>query len=217
MRKRSVISGCLIAVILSAYPLAIYAQEAKSIKLPAPRQEGGMPLMQALKQRKSGRAFSQKSVSLQVLSELLWAAYGINRPQTGGRTVPTTMDMREIDIYVIMAEGTYVFDAQAAMLQPVTAKDLRDLAGLQPYVREAPVNLMYVADLSKMGRVAKEADFYSAADTGFVSQNVYLYCASEGLATVVRGWVDREVLSKALKLRADQRIILGQTVGYPKE
>ena len=108
--------------------------------------------------------------------------------------------------------------ASANTLILVVAQDIREQTGKQPFVKEAPVNLIYVADLAKMSRLAPEdIDFYSATDTGFISQNVYLYCASEGLATVVRGWVDREVLSKALKLRADQRIILGQTVGYPKE
>jgi len=216
MSPKSIITVCGIVSILCAYPLVSYAQEIKAIKLPAPRMDGGKPLMQALKERKSGRSFSPRNLPLQVISELLWVAYGINRPETGGRTVPTTMDMREIDIYVIMAEATYVFDVTQNMLLPVAAKDLRGLAGIQPYVREAPVNLVYVADVLKMARVGDEADFYAACDTGFVSQNVYLYCASEGLSTVVRGWVDRDALSKVLKLRPGQKIILAQSVGYPK-
>jgi len=143
---------------------------------------------------------------------------GINRPESGKRTAPSAVNWQEINIYVSTAEGLYLFDAQAHALTLVAAQDIRALTGLQPFVKDAPVNLVYVADFARMG-LGSEADktFYSAADTGFISQNVYLYCASEGLATVVRGLVDREALSKAMGLRPDQRITLAQSVGYPRE
>ena len=103
-------------------------------------------------------------------------------------------------------------------MKPILAEDIRFLTGRQPFVQEAPVNLVYVADFSRMGkRKVDDKVFYSAADTGFISQNVYLYCASEGLATVVRGLIDRPALAKVMKLRPDQRVILAQTVGYPQK
>lgn len=173
--------------------------------------------MQALKERKTMREFASQDLPLQVLSDLLWAANGINRPETEHRTAPTAMNMQEIDIYVSKADGLYLFDAKANMLIPVVEKDIRDLIGKQPFVKNAPVNLIYVADLSKMNRIpAVDADFYAATDTGFISENVYLFCASFGLATVVRGLVDKPALAKAMKLRSDQKIILAQTVGYPQ-
>jgi len=179
--------------------------------------EGGKPLMQTLKERKSLREFSSRELSLQVLSDLLWAANGINRPDSGYRTAPSAMNMQEIDIYVSKADGLYLFDAKQNILTPVVAGDIRALTGNQPFVKDAPVNLIYVADLSKMGKTpAGNVNFYAATDTGFISENVYLFCASAGLSTVVRGWVDKPALAKAMKIRDNQRIILAQTVGYPK-
>lgn len=174
-----------------------------------------MPLMQALKVRKSSREFSPRQLPLQMLSDLLWAADGINRPKTGFRTAPSAKNMQEIDIYVAKSEGLYLYDAAGNMLVPLSAQDLRGMTGQQPFVKDAPVNLIYVADLSRME--PQDASFYAPADTGFISENVYLFCASFGLATVVRGSIDREVLAKAMNLRPDQKIILAQTVGYPKE
>jgi len=191
--------------------------ELKPIELPKPQMEGGKPLMQALKERKTSREFSSEKLPLQVLSNMLWAANGINRPD-GKRTAPTAMNKQEIDVYVALAEGLYLYDAKENKLIGVLAKDLREATGKQPFVKDAPVNLVFVADYAKMGNMPdSQKDFYAATDTGYVSQNVYLYCASEGLATVVRGMVDKPACSAAMKLRADQKIILAQTVGYPKK
>jgi SagB-type dehydrogenase family enzyme len=193
-------------------------QQLKSLQLAAPQTDSGRPLMQVLKDRSTSRSFSARKLPPQVLSNLLWAAFGINRPESGHRTAPSAMDRQEIDIYVATAEGLYVYEAKTHVLQPVLAGDIRDMTGRQPFVADAPVNLVYVADLGRMGKASKEEqDLYSAADTGFVSENVYLFCASEGLATVVRGSIDRETLAKAMRLRPDQKIILAQTVGYPKK
>jgi len=209
--------GFMLALLL-ALPIFIYAQELKPIKLPTPKTEGGKPLMQVLKERKTMREFSSKELPLQVISDMLWAACGINRPDLGHRTAPSAMNMQEIDIYVAKADGLYLFDAKENILVPVVAEDLRSLTGKQPFVKDAPINLIYVADLSKMSKLsAGDIDFYSATDTGFISENVYLFCASAGLATVVRGSIDKPALAKAMKLRADQKIILAQTVGYPKD
>ena len=217
MNTRLITISCVVLTAILISSVVAYGEEMKPVKLLPPQMEGGMPLMQAFKERHTGRHYRSENLPLQVMSNLLWAAYGINRPDSGGRTVPTTMDMREFDIYVIMAEGVYVYDPKGNVLQPVIAQDLRDLAGVQPFVREAPVNLVYVADYSKMDKVGDSADFYADCDAGFISQTVSLYCASEGLETVGRAWVDKAALSKAMKLRPEQKIILAQSVGYPKK
>jgi SagB-type dehydrogenase family enzyme len=204
-----------ICLILSALACA---EDLKPIELPKPRTEGGMPLMEALKARETSRSFSSEKLPEQVLSDLLWAAFGVNRPDSGKRTAPSAVNWQEIDVYVALAEGVYLYDAKAHRLEPVLAKDLRAMTGTQSFVKDAPVNLVYVADLARMrGASDRDTAFCSAADTGFIAQNVYLYCASEGLATVVRGLIDRPALKKALNLRSDQEIILAQSVGYPEE
>lgn len=218
MRVKLTLATCLAATILFISSGIIYAQEIKPIKLLAAQMECGKPLMQALKDRKSMREFSPKELPLQVISDMLWAACGINRPDSGHRTAPTAMNMQEIDIYVVKADGLYLFDAKANMLMPIVAEDIRVLTGKQPFVKSAPINLVYVADLSKMSRLSTgDADFYSATDTGFISENVYLFCASSGLATVVRGMIDKPTLAKAMKLKPNQKIMLAQTIGYPRD
>ncbi|MEW6585260.1 MAG: SagB/ThcOx family dehydrogenase [Nitrospirota bacterium] len=217
MNKVTILSIVLM-VALPIFTTLAFAGELKQIPLPKPQVDGGKPLMQALKDRSSSRSFSREKLPAQALSNLLWAAFGINRPDTGHRTAPSARNWQEIDIYVAMAGGLYLYDAKSHALKPVLSEDVRAMTGKQDFVKDAAVNLVYVADFSKMGPAAKEdKELYSAADTGFISQNVYLFCASEGLATVVRGSVDREALAKAIKLRADQKIILAQTVGYPKK
>ena len=194
------------------------AQELKTIELPEPQTDGGRPLMQVLKDRQSSREFSLEKLPVQVLSDMLWAASGINRPESGKRTAPTAMNRQEIDIYVSTEDGLYLYNAQAHTLEQVLAEDIRAFTGGQSFVKDAPANLIFVADFSKMGDGSEEQKtFYSATDTGFISQNVYLYCASEGLVTVVRGWVDKAALEKKMGLRSDQKVILAQTVGYPKK
>lgn len=206
---------CLGLILLCAAQAA-RAAELQTINLPAPRTEGGMPLMQAFKNRHSGRDYSARELPLQVLSDLLWAAGGVNRPETGGRTAPTAMDCREIDMYVVRQDGAYLYEPVKNILQPVAQGDLRSMTGRQGFVGEAAINLVFVADFRKMRRLGSEGDFYAATDTGFMSQNVYLFCVSEGLETVVRGWVNRTELPRALKLDPQQKIILGQSIGYPK-
>jgi SagB-type dehydrogenase family enzyme len=193
------------------------AQELKPISLPPPDTTGGKPLMQTIKLRKSTREFSQEKIAPQVLSNLLWAAFGINRAD-GHRTAPSAMNWQEIDIYAVMENGTFLYDARTHSLLPVVPGDLREKTGTQAFVKDAPLNLVYIADLAKVKRATGEDQMiYLGADAGFISQNVYLFCASEGLATVVRGSVDKKELPKLLKLRDDQKIILGQTIGYPKK
>jgi SagB-type dehydrogenase family enzyme len=219
MKKRCIVlAGILTAVLTFTGSLPGPAQALEAIQLPAPCMEGGMPLMQALKERQTRRNFSERKLPLQVLSDLLWAAFGISRPESGKRTAPSAKNFQEIDIYVALAEGLYLFDAKAHSLKPILGQDIRALTGMQSFVKTAPVNLVYVADYSRVEeRSAGNNSLYSGADTGFIAQNVYLYCASKGLATVVRAWIDRPALAEAMKLRADQEIVLSQTVGYPGE
>ena len=215
--KRS-LSFIVASVLVLYLALPVFAEEPKPIQLPAPQTDGGRPLMQVLKDRATVREYKSDPLPPQELSNLLWAAFGINRADSGKRTAPTAMNRQEIDIYVALADGLYLWDAKANVLNLVLAQDIREATGRQPFVKDAPVNLVFVTDMAKMGDRGKEYhELYSWADTGFISENVYLYCASAGLGTVVRGAVDREALAKAMNLRPDQKIVFAQTVGYPKK
>jgi nitroreductase len=208
---------CVLAF-LFIYTTFTYAEELKPIQLPKPQMEGGKPLMQVLKDRRSSREFSPEKLPIQVLSNLVWAAFGINCPDSGRRTAPSAVNYQEIDIYVAMADGLYLYNAKGHLLKPILSEDIRALTGRQAFVKEAPINLIYIADFSKMTRASNEdKELYSAANTGSIAQNVYLFCASEGLVTVVRAMIDRPSLANVMKLRPDQKIILSQTVGYPKK
>jgi nitroreductase len=187
---------------------------AQSIALPPPQKTGGMPLMEALSKRATGRSFATNDLSPQQISSLLWAAFGINRPD-GRRTAPSAMNFQETDIYILLKSGAYVYSAASNQLNQVVADDIRALGGTQSFVKDAPVTLVFVADLAKCGN--NEGGRNTAnVDVGYISQNVYLFCASEGLATGARGSVDRKALGEKLKLRPDQLIVLGQSVGYRK-
>jgi SagB-type dehydrogenase family enzyme len=196
---------------------AVEAQEPKSIRLPAPDLSGGKPLMQALSERRTSREFSAKPLSAQILANLLWSAFGINRPATGGRTAPSAMNSQEIDIYVSRADGLYRYDPVKNSLEQVLAQDIRAITGKQDYAKDSPVSLVYVADFSRAKKFGERKEFLAAADAGFISQNVYLYCASSDLATGVRASLDEKALSEAMHLKPEQKIILAQSVGYPKE
>jgi SagB-type dehydrogenase family enzyme len=194
------------------------ADDLKPIQLLSPQIDGGNPLMQALQKRSTSRDFSPDSLPPQVLSNLLWAAYGFNRADIGKRTVPSASNCQEIDLYVSMASGLYLYDAKTNRLEPILNEDIRSLTGKQPFVKTAPLNLIMVADFSRMGKYSPEdKDIYSHTDAGFIGQNVYLFCASEGLATVFRASIDKPALAKAMKLREDQKILFSQTVGYGKK
>lgn len=192
-----------------------YAQETTSIKLLPPQKETGKPLMQVLNQRQSQRTFSKKDISEQHLSNILWAAFGINRSEAGKRTAPSAMNKQEIDVYAVMKDGVYLYEPLTHSIKKISGKDIRNLTGIQSFVKDAPLNLIYVADYSKVGEASKPENLlYIGADAGFIAENVYLYCASENLATVVRGSVVKDKLAKELKLKKNQNIILAQTVGY---
>jgi nitroreductase len=215
MIQRSLLALVTLIVIACT---AVAAQSLSPIKLPAPQTDGGKPLMQVLKARQSAREYGSEKLPPQVLSNLLWAAWGINRPD-GHRTAPSASNKQEIDVYVVMPEGAYIYDAKAHALNPVASGDLRAVTGTQPFPATAALNLVYVADMTKAGRPVTDPQqaMNVGADAGYISANAYLYCASEGLATVVRASVDKGALGKALKLRETQVIVLAQSVGYPKK
>lgn len=201
---------------LVPFELATAADLPAALDLPKPKLDSVTTLVSALRARKSAREFSPAPLSAQALSDLLWAANGVNRDD-GRRTAPSAKNWQEIDVYAVLRGGAYLYDAKAHALRGVASGDLRAATGLQDFVASAPLNLVYVADLSRMsGASTADRDVYAAADAAFVSQNVYLWCAATGLSTVVRGSVDRPALAKALGLRPDQRILLAQTVGLPR-
>ncbi len=214
----------------------VFTQELKPIQLLPPQVDGGRPLMQVLKDRKSWRRYNDEKIPLQVLSSLLWAAFGINRSESGrptkrpGRTAPTGGDRQDIDIHIATADGVYVYDAKPNILNQILTEDVRCLSGRQypppavpanmvPPLDEAPVNLIYVWDSAKRSKISTEEESLRTAfaHTGFISQNVFLYCASEGLATAVRLWFDKSTLEKKMGLRSEQYVTLVQSVGYPKK
>lgn len=172
--------------------------------------------MEALKNRETSRSFKVDDLPLQVLSNLLWAANGINRPN-GKHTAPSSMNYQEIDIYVALKGGIYKYNTKDNRLELAVQGDYRKQTGKQSFVGEAPVNLIYIADFSRVpnGETPEQLNA-SYANSGFIAQNVYLFCASENIGCVVRGYFDPKALSKVLKLQASQKIILTQTVGYKK-
>jgi len=172
--------------------------------------------MEALARRRSSREFARDPLPWPLLSGLLWAAYGVNRPD-GGRTAPSALNAQEIDIFVALPSGAYRYDAAAHELHLVAASDLRRVTGYQDFVDEAPMDLVYVADHARMRLVpVAQRESYASVAAGAVAQNVYLFAAGNGLATVIRAWIDRASVADALGLTHDQQVLLSQTVGYPK-
>lgn len=202
--------------------LTVSGISAQDIVLPAPAKQGGKPLMQTLNERQTIRAFTGDNLSLQQLSDLLWAAWGINRPEEKKRTAPSARNFQEIDVYVAMESGLYLYDAENHRIKQIHNRDIRRFTGTQDFVGKAPVELVYVADMGKAGK--KEGDkitdadlWWSYANCGFIAQNVYLYCASANLGCVVRGLVPKEKLAPEMGLRSNQVIILSHTIGVPQK
>ncbi len=218
LTRRQINSGLLAGGILAAMPrLAAAAEGAKTIALPAPQTDGGVSLRAALQNRRSIREFADRPLPLPLLGQLLWSANGINRPASGDRTAPSWRHVISIDIMVAQADGVWLYDPKAHALLLQSPQDLRAQTGVQDFVGAAPVNLLYVADGARMGNVSDEdRRLWATADSGFIGQNVYLFAASEGLATVFRASVDRAALAKSLPLPAGQFFTGAQSVGYPR-
>jgi SagB-type dehydrogenase family enzyme len=211
MRKVSFILTVLLFI------TAMHAQDLKKIQLNNPDKNRGSSVMKALSDRRSDRAYAEKALSLQDLSDLLWAANGINRPD-GKRTAPSALNKQDIDIYVIMKEGAYLYDAKSNSLQPVAKGDHRGaVAGGQDFVKTAPVSLVLVSDLSRFGKITDHVKLMAAVDAGCVSQNINIFCSAVGLATVPRASMDMNALKQILKLTENQLPLMNNPVGYFKK
>jgi len=202
----------VITILIGCFRNPVVAQD--TIPLLPPSAKGEMSLVEALQKRKSTRDFSEEKLTDQQMSDLLWAAFGINRPGEGKRTAPSSRNQQEIDIYVFTENGVFVYNAINHSIIKIMNEDLRKYTGKQDFVGKAAVNLVYIADHSK----SKDSDPVgrsktSHINTGFIAQNVYLYCASQGLGCVVRGYTDKELLATMLNLRENQEIIVAQSVG----
>jgi nitroreductase len=221
--RKTVALFLLAGLVLFLNPYLSSAQEEEVIKLPPPQTDGGMPLMKALSLRKSTRGDfgPAKPLSMQTISNLLWAADGINRPGTDHRTAPSAADWQNIDIYITTEDGLFLYDPQAHALKVLGKEDVRGVAGTQPFVAGAPLNLIYISDYDKAqfnGQPMPDvAESWSFANVGLIAQNVYLFCASENLACIVRAMADPDEIAKTLKLRPNQKFILAQTVAQFKE
>ena len=217
LTRREAQLGLLSAAVLAAAPASFAGTEPETFPLPPPRSTSDRLLLVALKQRRSTREFSAQALPPQVLSDLLWAAFGVNRPASGDRTAPSWRHSIEIELYLAMANGVWRYEPRAHALLSHLRQDLRAGTGSQDFVAGAPLNLVYVADGALMhGASRDDQRLYASTDTGFIGQNVYLFCAAEGLATVFRGSVDRDVLGRQLALPPTKFVTYAQTVGYPK-
>ncbi len=216
MTRRQTAMGILAGAAAAAAPGAALAQELKPRDLPPARTAGGRPLIEALELRRSTREYSDRPLADQVLSDLLWAAFGVNRPN-GDRTAPYWRHIMVIDVYAAMADGVWLYEPKAHALLPHLKDDIRAQTGRQDFVGGAPLNLIYFAHGERMTDVApEERRLYASVDAGFIGQNVYLFCASEGLATVFRGSVDQAKLARTMRLPDQQFVTFAQTVGYPR-
>ncbi len=215
MTRREANAALLAGAVLAVGP-ALAAEENEILSLLPPRNKGGKPIIEALALRRSTREYSDRSLPPQVVSDLLWAAFGVNRP-SGDRTAPYWRHIMVIDVYAAMTDGLWLYEPKRHALVRQSRADIRAETGLQDFVRIAPLNLIYVAHGERMQDISpQERRLYASVDAGFIGQNVYLFCASEGLGTVFRGAVDYEKLGRTMQLGTDQFVTFAQTVGYAR-
>jgi SagB-type dehydrogenase family enzyme len=234
--KKLIIACSILGLFLFINPFYSSAQDANVIKLPPPQMDGGKPLMQALKLRQSTRGDfgPEKKLSLQTLSDLLWAADGVNRPdakqpEKGHRTAPSAVDWQNIQIYVATADGLFLYDAPQHILKVISKQDVRTISGLegpaagpmkQDFAKTAPVSLVYVADMTKAKGMKWNGEdagvTWSFVNAGAIAENVYLFCASKGLACILRAMVDGAKITEVFKLSPDQKVLLTSTIGQFK-
>lgn len=214
--RREATLALLSGAVLEAACGIASAQEPQALQLPQPQQDGGKLLIDALRMRRSTREYSKRALSVELLSKLLWAAFGINRPESHDRTAPSWRHSMEIKIYVATAEAVWCYEPRPHQLLLHMRGDIRNKTGTQDFVASAPINLVYVADANRMFNASpEEKRLFAFTDTGFIGQNIYLFCAAEGLGSVFRGSVDREALAQTMRLDPSQFITFAQTVGYP--
>ena len=215
MRRHTMISNVACLVFSMSVVLSAVAAEMKPVQLPQPDLDQTKSLAQALKERKTTRQFATTGLSEQTLSNVLWAGFGINRSESGRRTAPSAKNWQEIDIFVATSAGIYRYDAKGNTLIPVVMGDNHALTYSQSPFKDAPVHLVYIADLEKMSGDEAAKMVLAGMDTGFVAQNVYLYCATAGLNTGFRVTLHKEKLAETLKLRPTQKIMGAQSIGMP--
>ncbi|WP_303010959.1 SagB/ThcOx family dehydrogenase [uncultured Bacteroides sp.] len=211
MRKVQLLFACLV------FSAVTFAAD-KVIKLPEPNLNRTGTVMKALSERHSTREYASKALSLSDLSDLLWAANGVNRKDSGKRTAPSALNKQDVDVYVVLPEGSYLYDARNHQLNLVAEGDYRGaVAGGQAFVKAAPVSLVLVSDLSRFGDVKNARNsLMGAMDAGIVSQNISIFCSSANLATVPRASMDSAQLKKMLKLKDSQIPMMNHPVGYFK-
>ena len=211
MRKVQLLLLCLFISV------ATFAAD-KVIRLPKPNLNRNSEVMEAFANRHSTREYAAKALTLNDLSDLLWAANGINRPEEGKRTAPSAMNKQDVDVYVVLPEGTYLYDAKAHQLNLVAEGDHRGaVAGGQAFVKSAPVSLLLVSDLSRLGDAKNtHTQLMGAVDAGIVSQNISIFCSAARLATVPRASIDINQLKKVLKLKESQVPMMNHPIGYLK-
>ena len=215
--RRELLTGAAALAAASVVASASAQTPTQLIKLPAPRTDGGLPLMQTLMKRRSIRAYSDRPLEQPVLSDLLWAAFGINRPESGDRTAPSWRHSIETDIYVCRVDGVFLYEPKAHELRRVLDADKRKATSSMVFAATAPAVLVYAADLPRMAKAPRDEQVLNAhVDSAMIGQNVYLFCASAGLGTVILGSIDRAGLPKRMSLREGQIVTFAQTVGYPK-
>ena len=217
MSRRTLVGGMAASGAITVMPRPVSgAAELPTVQLPPPAQQGGKPLMESLMLRRSTRAYAPTPLPPQLLSDLLWAANGVNRPVTGERTAPYWRHIMVTEIYAATADGVWLYEPQSHRLQPYLTGDIRAATGLQDFAGIAPLDLIYVAHGERMADIGpEERRLYASVDAGFIGQNVYLFCASVGLATVFRGAVSYAELTKKLALPPEQFVTFAQTVGFP--
>lgn len=187
----------------------------EDILLPEALKDGGMSLRQALCTRCSTRSYSSRQIPLQILSNVLWAGWGFSHAHGKLRTAPSSHNRQEMDLYVLMQSGVYLYDAVANCLKAVSDSDLRAASCVQDYAVEAPVQIVLVSQTSKITGKTPQGVIESAyANAGFISENLYLAAAAEGLATVARAMVPKDELARAMHLEMGQIITLVQTLGF---
>jgi len=214
--RRDVLVGA--ATLAAAGLVRPATAQTPATQLPPPVMEGGMSVMQALNKRRSIRSFSTQPLSEQIMSNVLWAAFGVNRPEGAERTAPSWRGSKETDVYVCTAAGVFLYEPKTHVLQQTLGTDIRAKTSSMVFAATAPAVLVYVADLSRMAKAPREEQVLNAhVDAGIVGQNVYLYCASAGLGTVILGSVDRAGLPQRMALREGQIVTFAQPVGHPKQ
>jgi SagB-type dehydrogenase family enzyme len=216
MQMTGVMRRNLLTALILFCAFGIQAQELKPVRLTPPNKMRGSTVMKALNDRRSIREYTDELLRPQDLSDLLWAANGINRPD-GKRTAPSCRNLQDVEIYVITAAGAYLYEAGDHSLKPVAAGDHRKaVAAGQDFAKSAPVSIVLVADMTKYGNMSEQSKMMAAVDVGIVCQNICIACSGLGLATVPRATMDMAMLKTVLKLTEQHLLLMNNPVGYPK-